>query len=121
MILPAFFGHMCLGTPWAWSIMAQVLARLDGFVTSAASDWTLAQGAYPLSLIFAFQGLTAFFAGKFQMRVGPRLSMSTAGCLFGSGWIIGSLGVYYHCLPLLYGGFGVLGGMGIGTFYTPPI
>lgn len=42
MILPAFFGHMCLGTPWAWSIMAQVLARLDGFVASAASDWTLA-------------------------------------------------------------------------------
>lgn len=55
------------------------------------------------------------------MKVGPRLAMSTAGCLFGAGWVLGSLGVYFHCLPLLYGGFGILGGMGIGTFYTPPI
>lgn len=55
------------------------------------------------------------------MKVGPRLAMSTAGCLFGTGWVLGSFGVYFHCLPLLYGGFGVLGGMGIGTFYTPPI
>lgn len=47
--------------------------------------------------------------------------MTLAGLLFGGGMLVGSLGLYYHQLYLLYFGYGVLSGCGIGVAYTPPI
>jgi hypothetical protein len=36
MVLPAFATHMCIGSPFAWSIISATLAREHGFVVSAA-------------------------------------------------------------------------------------
>ena len=47
--------------------------------------------------------------------------MAVAGLCFGGGLMIGGLGVYIHSLLLLYLGYGVLAGCGIGICYTPPI
>jgi MFS family permease len=40
---------------------------------------------------------------------------------FGGGFALGGLGVLLHNLPLLYLGFGVLAGTGIGLSYVPPV
>lgn len=40
---------------------------------------------------------------------------------FGGGFAIGGLGVLTHSLPLLYLGYGVLGGLGMGFGYVPPV
>lgn len=121
MIIPAFFTHMCIGSPYAWSMMGDQITREHGFVASTASDWTLMQAALPLSIVFGFHGLTASLAGKWQMRVGARKALAIAATSFGGGLICGAAGVHYHCLPLLYCGYGLLGGAGIGISYTPPI
>jgi hypothetical protein len=55
------------------------------------------------------------------MKYGPKASMTAAGLFFGGGMIVGSAGLYLHSLPLLYLGYGVLSGCGIGIAYTPPI
>lgn len=55
------------------------------------------------------------------MKYGPRASIAFAGFLFGGGLMVGSLGIYLHSLPILYLGYGVMAGCGIGTAYTPPI
>jgi hypothetical protein len=34
---------MSIGSPYAWSIMASTLTRENGFVVSAASDWSLSR------------------------------------------------------------------------------
>lgn len=47
--------------------------------------------------------------------------MAMGGVLFGGGMLVGSLGLYLHSLPVLYLGYGVLLGCGLGTAYTPPI
>lgn len=39
MVAPAFLTHMCIGSPWAWSVMSGTLTREMGVVASAASDW----------------------------------------------------------------------------------
>lgn len=39
MVAPAFLTHMCIGSPWAWSVMSGTLTRELGFVASAAGDW----------------------------------------------------------------------------------
>jgi MFS family permease len=121
IVAPAFMTHMCIGSPWAWSALSGTLAREHGFVTSAAMDWSLSETTFPLSIVFGLQGISAAFAGKWQMKVGARLAMTVAGLCFGGGLLIGSVGVSTHNLWLLYLGYGVLGGCGVGIAYTPPL
>jgi hypothetical protein len=47
--------------------------------------------------------------------------MAAAPVCFGGGFMLGALGIHYHSLPLLYAGYGFLGGTGIGLAYTPPV
>ena len=121
MVIPAFTTQMCLGAPYAWSLMADVTTREIGIVAPAAADWTLLETAFPLSLVFIMHGLSASLLGKWQMRVGPRASMAAASVAFGGGIMIGAAGIHLHSIPLLYAGYGILGGLGIGLAYTPPI
>lgn len=74
-----------------------------------------------MSIIFLLQGVSAAVAAKWCMRVGARAAMTVAGFCFGGGLIIGSAGIAIHSLPLLYAGYGVLAGCGIGIAYTPPV
>jgi len=121
MVLPAFFTHMCIGSPWAWSAMSGALSREFGFVTSSAMDWSLSQTTLPLSIVFALQGVSAAFAGKWQMKVGARLAMAVAGLCFGGGLLIGSAGIAIHNIWLVYFGYGFIAGCGVGIAYTPPL
>jgi hypothetical protein len=83
MAIPAFFTHLSLGAPYAWSLMADLVTREQGFVASAASDWTLMQAALPLSLVFVFQGLAAATLGSWQAKVGPKKCLLYASVAFG--------------------------------------
>ena len=121
MALPAFGTHLALGSPWAWSLMADAVTREVGFVAPAASDWTLYEAALPLSIVFLMQGVSAGLVGKWQMKVGARTALAASACAFGGGYALASAGVYYHSLPLLYTGYGLLAGTGIGLAYTPPV
>jgi len=119
--LPAFATHMCIGAPYAWSAMSWPLTREHGFVTAAASDWSLAETTLPLSIVFLMHGVTAALAGKWQMKVGPRAAIAAAGVCFGGGLLLGSVGIAMHNLWLVYLGYGFFGGTGLGLAYTPPV
>ena len=121
MIVPAFATHMAIGSPWAWSIMADVITREKGFVTSAAADWTLMESAFPLSIVFLVLGLSASAVGKWQMRVGARHALAMAAGAFGGGCVLGAAGIHLHSLPLVYLGYGCMAGTGLGLSYTPPV
>lgn len=121
MVVPAFSTHMCIGSPWAWSALSGTVSRELGFVSSAAGDWSFAQATMPLSIVFMLQGISAAAAGAWQVKMGARVSMTVAGCCFGGGLILGSIGIATHSLPLLYFGYGFLGGCGVGIAYTPPV
>lgn len=75
MAIPAFATHMCIGSPWAWSIMGDIVTKEIGFVAPVAADWTLAQSCLPLSLVFVFLGGTAAALGPWQRWVLPVLAV----------------------------------------------
>ncbi|MXW22890.1 MAG: OFA family MFS transporter [Candidatus Dadabacteria bacterium] len=118
---PSIAIHLCIGSVYAWSIYNPALIEVLGVATSAADDWTLRQVVWIFSVAIAFTGLTAAFAGKWVEKVGPRMVCVMAACFWGGGYMLSSLGVTLHQLWLIYLGYGVIGGIGLGLGYVSPV
>ena len=113
--------HLCIGSVYAWSIYNPPLTRLFGVVTPASGDWSLQDVTWIFSVAIVFLGLAAALAGHWLDKVGPRLVGTAAAVLWGGGYLIGSVGIFTHQLWLLYFGYGVLGGCGLGLGYVSPV
>lgn len=118
---PSIAVHLCIGSVYAWSIYNPALIEVLGVATSAGDDWTLRQVVWIFSVAIAFTGLTAAFAGKWVEEVGPRMVCVMAACFWGGGYMLSSLGVILHQLWLIYLGYGVIGGIGLGLGYVSPV
>ena len=121
MVPPAVATHLCLGSVFAWSLFNDPLSRELGVVAACSSDWHLGSIVPVFSTVLALHGLTAAAAGLWQQRAGVRASNTLGALCWGGGLMLGGAGVYVHSLPLLYAGFGLLGGIGQGLAYVPPI
>ncbi len=113
--------HLCIGSVYAWSIFNPALIKELGVASSSADDWSLGAVVWIFSVAIVSLGLAAAIAGKWLEDVGPRCVGVTAATLWGGGFIIGSLGIYTHQLWLVYLGYGVLGGCGLGLGYVSPV
>jgi MFS family permease len=113
--------HLCIGSVYAWSIYNPALIRTKGVVTSAAGDWSLSNVVWIFTVAIVFLGLSAAFAGKWLEEVGPRKVGVVAACLWGGGYLIGGFGILIHELWLVYLGYGVIGGCGLGLGYVSPV
>ncbi|MBK4736930.1 L-lactate MFS transporter [Noviherbaspirillum pedocola] len=122
MVPPAALAvHLCIGQAYAFSVFNAPLSKVIGITKSAPDDWALTTLGWIFSLAIFFLGLSAAFAGKWLERVGPRRTMFTAACCFGGGLLISALGVKLHQIWLLYLGYGVIGGIGLGLGYVSPV
>lgn len=113
--------HLCIGSVYAWSIFNPALIKSLGVVTSASGDWTLKDVVWIFTVAIVVLGLSAAFAGKWLEKVGPRMVGVVAAFCWGGGFLIGSLGAQTHQLWLIYLGYGVIGGCGLGLGYVSPV
>ncbi|MSR10551.1 MAG: MFS transporter [Gammaproteobacteria bacterium] len=113
--------HLCIGSVYAWSIYNPSLTRVYGVVTSSGDDWSLSAVVWIFTVAIVFLGLAAAFAGKWLEAVGPRKVGVVAACCWGGGYLVGAAGIYTHQLWLLYLGYGVIGGCGLGLGYVSPV
>ncbi|MCV6546143.1 MAG: OFA family MFS transporter [Cohaesibacter sp.] len=113
--------HLCIGSVYAWSVFNPSLTRQLGVVTSAADDWSLSSVVWIFSVAIVCLGLAAAFGGKWLEKVGPRCVGVVAALLWGGGFLIGSVGILTHQLWLVYLGYGVFGGCGLGFGYVSPV
>jgi MFS family permease len=113
--------HLCIGSVYAWSNFNAPLTRIRGVLASAPSDWTLSQVVWIFTVAIVCLGLSAAFAGKWLEKVGPRAVSVVAAVCWGGGFLLGSLGIWLHQLWLLYLGYGVIGGCGLGLGYVSPV
>jgi MFS family permease len=113
--------HLCIGSVYAWSIFNSPLMRIRGVVASSSQDWTLRQVVWIFTVAIVWLGLSAAVAGRWMERVGPRTVGIVAALCWGSGFLVGALGIHFHHLWLLYLGYGVIGGCGLGLGYVSPV
>ncbi|TWD53480.1 MFS transporter [Agrobacterium vitis] len=113
--------HLCIGSVYAWSIFNPALTKEYGVVAASSMDWALPSVVWIFSVAIVFLGLAAAFGGKWLEEVGPRMVGVTAAFLWGGGFLIGGVGILTHQLWLLYFGYGVLGGCGLGLGYVSPV
>jgi OFA family oxalate/formate antiporter-like MFS transporter len=109
----AVIMQVCLGANYAWSVFVRPL--------TASEPWTLTQVSAAFTIAMACLGIGSAMGGRWQVRVGPKVVGTTAGLLYGGGFLIGALAVANHSLWLLYAGYGVLGGLGMGIGYICPV
>ena len=113
--------HLCIGSVYAWSIFNPALIKAIGVVTSSGDDWALKEVVWIYSTAIVFLGLAAAFAGSWLEKVGPRMVGLVAAFCWGGGFLIGSVGIVNHQLWLIYLGYGVIGGCGLGLGYVSPV
>jgi len=122
LIAPAALGiHLCIGSVYAWSLFNPALIKRIGIVTSAADDWTLKSVVWVFTVAIVFLGMSAAIAGHWLEKVGPRMVGVVAACCWSGGFFVGGVGIVTGQLWLLYLGYGVLGGCGLGLGYVSPV
>ncbi len=113
--------HLAIGQAYAFSVFNKPMSVLVGITEPAAGDWKITDIGWIFSLAIVFLGLAAAFGGKWVEAVGPRKSMFAAALCFSGGLLIAGAGVALHLLPLVFLGYGVVGGIGLGIGYISPV
>ena len=105
--------HLCIGQVYALSVFK--LPLVEKFDTSETAI------AIVFCIAIVMLGLSAAFGGTWMERNGPRKAMALSAACFSAGLLIGSLGIATEQLWLLYLGYGVVGGIGLGIGYISPV
>ncbi|HER0855881.1 OFA family MFS transporter [Streptococcus pyogenes] len=105
--------HLMLGSTYAWSVYRNPILQETG--------WDQAPIAFAFSLAIFCLGLSAAFMGNLVEQYGPRLTGTVSAILYASGNMLTGLAIDRKEIWLLYIGYGVIGGLGLGAGYITPI
>ncbi|MEZ4599423.1 MAG: OFA family MFS transporter [Syntrophotaleaceae bacterium] len=107
--------QVALGTVYAWSFWQKPLVNTYG--------WTNVQAAWAFSAAIFFLGVGAAIGGikMAQGKIPAKVLAMTGGTLFGVGYLIAAYALSIHSLALLYLGYGLIGGLGLGMGYVTPV
>lgn len=114
LIPPAALAvHLCIGQAYATSVYKASLVK--------NFDASLTQVGIVFSIAIVMLGVSAAVFGTWVDTGGPRRAMVTAALFWSSGFLIGSLGIATDQLWVVYLGYGVVGGIGLGIGYISPV
>ncbi|MFC4561493.1 OFA family MFS transporter [Nocardiopsis mangrovi] len=114
LIPPAALAvHLSIGQAYATSVYKNSLvAHFDVGQTEIGVIFSIA---------IVMLGLSAAVGGTWVERNGPRKAMLVSAVCWSTGFLIGALGIATGQLWLLYLGYGVIGGIGLGIGYISPV
>lgn len=105
--------QIVLGTVYAWSYFQKPIMSQTG--------WSNATTAFAFSTAIIFLGLAAAWGGVNLPKYGPTKLAMLGALMYGLGYIIAGVALKVNNLVLLYLGYGVLGGAGMGLAYVTPV
>jgi MFS family permease len=114
LIPPAALAvHLCIGQAYATSVYKTSLVQ--HFDTSLTAIGII------FSIAIVMLGVSAAVFGTWVDTGGPRRAMATAAACWAVGFWVGALGIATSQLWLVYLGYGVIGGIGLGIGYISPV
>ena len=114
LIPPAALAvHLCIGQAYATSVYKTALVQ--------HFDVNLTAIGIIFSIAIVMLGVSAAAFGTWVDRNGPRAAMFTAAVFWVTGFLVAALGISTKQLWLVYLGYGVLGGIGLGIGYISPV
>ncbi|GLY99081.1 MFS transporter [Actinoplanes sp. NBRC 103695] len=114
LIPPAALAvHLCIGQAYATSVYKNSLVK--------HFDASQTEIGIVFSIAIVMLGLSAAVGGTWVERNGPRKAMFVAASFWATGFLVGALGIATSQLWLLYLGYGVIGGIGLGIGYISPV
>ncbi|HKU62999.1 MAG TPA: OFA family MFS transporter [Gemmatimonadales bacterium] len=113
--------HLSIGQAYAFSVFKLPLTKVLGVTQPAPGDWSQPELAWIFTIAIVFLGLSAAMFGRWLERAGPRKSGVAAAVCWAGGFLVSAVGVRLHNIWLLYLGYGVLGGCGLGLGYITPV
>src|SRR5213594_1831141 len=108
--------HICIGSVYAWSTFNRPIQSLF-----PNEPWWFSPPYTTFTTALVLLGLSAAFGGPWVERRGPRVAATAAAAFFGSGLIIGGVGLAIKQSILVFLGMGVIGGIGCGLGYISPV
>jgi MFS family permease len=112
----AVLVHVCIGSVYAWSTFNRPIQQLF-----PAAPWWFSPPYTTFTTALALLGLSAAFGGPWVERRGPRAAATAAGLFFGTGLLVGGVGLALRQPLLVFLGMGVIGGIGCGLGYISPV
>src|SRR4051794_36562504 len=113
--------HLSIGQAYAFSVFKLPLTKVLGITEATPADWKQTELAWIFTIAIVFLGLSAAVFGRWLEHAGPRKSGFVAACCWALGFFVSAVGVHTHQIWLLYLGYGVLGGCGLGLGYITPV
>jgi len=114
LIPPAALSvHLCIGQVYATSVYK------NSFITHFHASQTAIGVIFSIAIVML--GLSAAVGGTWVEANGPRKAMFVSACFWAVGFLVGALGIGTKQLWLVYLGYGVLGGIGLGIGYISPV
>ena len=113
--------HLCIGQAYAFSVFNLPMTKLIGVSQSAPNDWNIPELGWIFSIAIFVLGFSAAIFGRWVEEGGPRQAMFTAALCWSIGFLISAFGVYIHNLWVVYFGYGLVGGCGLGIGYISPV
>src|SRR5512134_2019336 len=112
----AVLVHLCIGSVYAWSTFNRPIQALF-----PDAPWWFSPPYTTFTSALALLGLSAAFGGPWVERRGPRVAATAAGLFFGSGLVLGGIGLAMKQSVLVFLGMGLIGGIGCGLGYISPV
>jgi MFS family permease len=108
--------HLCIGSVYAWSTFNRPIQALF-----PDQPWWFSPPYTTFTTALVLLGLSAAFGGPWVERRGPRIAATAAALFFGTGLIVGGVGLSIQQPVIVFLGMGVIGGIGCGLGYISPV
>jgi len=108
--------HICIGSVYAWSTFNRPIQAIF-----PGDPWWFSPPYITFTMALMLLGLSAAFGGPWVERKGPRTAAMAAAVFFGSGLVIGGIGLATRHSLLVFLGMGVISGIGCGLGYIAPV
>src|SRR5262245_39858051 len=112
----AVLVHICIGSVYAWSVFNRPIQTLF-----PDAPWWFSPPYTTFTTALALLGLSAAFGGPWVERRGPRVAATAAAVFFGTGLIVGGIGLWLRQSLLVFLGMGIISGIGCGLGYISPV